>query len=215
MEYNDLSFAYYVKAEDSDEETVYPGFTAEAAGYTIGIDSVTKKPAEEGYTTYTVEYYTDLGIKNILDLTITDMTGIVAWSAPIFDICDYYSGMAGIANLMDENGNGETVLSWQGTETKIYFSEQGDGDMGYSDWTEESDTVVSTVLMAWEERTMEITVPNDYDGILLYIGRTGIEGVGKEACDEADALSVKTQLLLDSGDTADEYYFIRLSDVAE
>lgn len=217
LEYTDLSFAYYVMAEDSYEEAEYPGFTAEPAGYVIGIDSVTKKPAEaEGYTTYTVKYYTELGIKNILDLTQTDMTGPLAWSAPIFDICDYYSGMAGLANLMDENGNGEAVLSWQDTETKIYFAEKMDGgDMGYGEWIQESDTIVSTVFSAWDERTLEITVPDGYDGILLYIGRDGIEGVGKEACDAADELSGKTQLLLDSGNKAEDYYFIRLTDVVE
>lgn len=215
MEY-ELSFVHYVTAEDSEEEAEYEGFRTENEPYKLIIDSVTKETAAEaGYSTYTVKYHLNCGIKSYVDIRERDNIAPVRWTMPVFSLCDYYSGLAGLNNHPDENGETEIVINRQGEEIKVYISEEMEGGNEYGDWYQESEYIYSMIVYYQEKRILTVTVPDDYDGMMLSVPKKGFEGQGKEAYDRARQSSGGTELLLEGGNEAEKYCFVRLSDITK
>ena len=211
----DVSFIHYLREMDSYEEAEYPGLTSENQACTLIIDSVTQKDADEqGYTTFTVQYHLDYAVKQSVDINVTDTSAPVYWVTPAFSICDYYTGLAGIEQLADENGIGETVLNWQGEEIKVRFSVQSGYSEEWGEWYQESDDIYSVLFLCRNEHTIVITVPDGYDGIMLCMGKKGLEGQGKAAADKVIQEQGKTGEILESG-TPEDAYFVRLTDIAE
>lgn len=213
MEY-ELSFVHYVTAEDSNEEAEYEGFRTENEPYKLVIDSVTKETATEtGYSTYIVKYHLNCGIKSYVDIRERDGIAPFTWTMPVFSLCDYYSGLAGLSNQLDENGETETVLNWQEEEIKVYISEEKESNQEYSDWYQESEYIYSMVVYYQEERILKVTVPDDYDGMMLSVPKKGFEGQGKEAFDRARQSCGSTGVIEEGAEA--EYYFVRLSEIAK
>jgi len=211
----DVSFIHYLSEMDSEEEAEYPGLTSENQACTLIIDSVTQKDADEqGYTTFTVQYHLDYAVKQSVDINVTDSSAPVICLVPAFSICDYYTGLAGINLLADENGIGETVLNWQGKEIKVRFSVQSEFTGEWGEWYQESDDIYSVLYICRTEQDLVITVPDGYDGIMLAIGKKGFQGQGKAAVDEI-VQSAGTAGELFGAEKPEDGYFVRLTDIAE
>ncbi len=212
------SFLHYVVGWESEEETAFPGLTTQSAGCKVVIDSVTQKAAEkEGYTTFTVLYHLDCVVKQSVDTREGDSCGWIVWCTPNFTVCDYYTGFSGINNLVDGGiGTAETVLNWNGQEIKITVSLDEKFEWSLGEWNQESDYIYSMLCPARKDCTVTLTVPEGYDGLMLQMGKELPDGQGKAAVEEVMKNSGGTGWEMFWGESkAEDFYFIRLTDIAK
>ncbi|MDE5909315.1 MAG: hypothetical protein K2H52_11330 [Lachnospiraceae bacterium] len=181
------------------------------ARYTFG--EITSEPAQqEGYLTVTIPYEISFSYDVCCYSYYYDLPEAVRRQRNILDVCDYYTG-----SYMHINSDSETYreFEWEGNAYSINVLHSSSENGEALEWITEGN-IDRLPFWAVVSEVLTITIPEGYDGAVLYIRRDkpdiileteqggGDAGdgdlVGKCVCDE---------------DSPEAFMFFRLSDIIQ
>ena len=224
----ELPFAAGTYDPDELEYKEYTGVAVEPVGQatlTIG-DIATAKCDKAGYKAYTIDYSIEGTVRTTVDTYDYDEDYFYEPQMPHIDLADYYSGRLlpyYATNERDEEGYDYIEkVSFNNKITEIayynlisgYDSEEGEWELDESADTSQYEYYDTEVI---EYHTIEVRIPENYDGLVLAIDLNGITEYDTSEYHEYQ--NTERRLLLDADSTgyaynADTSAFIRFSDIA-
>jgi len=181
-----VPFAVGTYDPDTLEAKEYKGVTVEPARDAVITLGETKevKCDKDGYKAYTFDYTIEGIIKVTVDTFDYDPDYHYETQFPHVDVADYYSGnlLTYYPNLekKDEGYDYIDKFTFNNKAYEIaYFNMESYGDSSESDWR--IDEASDDSRMQWyevtvtEQHSMEIRVPEDFDGLVLAVNLNGIK----------------------------------------
>lgn len=199
---------YLPNTEDCKVEPIRDG------GYRITELSLSE-PDADGMVELTLSYTTDAIASTINNLMLTNLYTFVRIEA--FTFFDYYSGytLTETVNPKNDRDSTETVLRCNGEEINVTRNGVRDLNLKQSSWSfDKYDKPVSEwYLNAFF--TYRIKFPAEYDGLCLMINKNGITEYSDSWEDEEEKVNESEPLheWMDEGETKDDYYFLRVSEL--
>ena len=222
-------FAVDTYDPDTLEYKEYKGVTvkpADNATITLG-DITPAKCDKEGYKAYTIEYTVKGDIRVTVDTFDYDENYSYEPQFPHIDMADYYTGtLLTYYPSLERHPDGKNKYDYidpytfNGKNYELaYFNLVSYGESEETDWR--IDDSADDSRMQWydvtvsENHSIEIRVPEDYDGLVLAINLNGVKEYDKEAYYEY--MGSKDRLVFDEDTQSGYTYkpnaskFIRLS----
>ena len=180
------------------------------AYYTFG--EIMSEPAEEeGYITVTIPYDINIPYDWCIDSSFS-RSAEWRYSIPIIDVCDYYTGIKVRLGSLPANGSteGYQVYEWEGNTYSMTVMMSREKDSRYYDWISEGNIEREPHKDSYS-CVISITMPEDYDGAVLFCSNKGDLRSTSTQTGESDS---RNRYVCDENKPED-YTFFRLSDYVQ
>ncbi len=181
------------------------------ADYTITELSLSE-PDGEGMVELTLSYTTD----GIAGLIYTRQSNFhINGRSTGFSCFDYYSGYTLTESYISSGDSYVTALHSNGEEINVTWNDVGDVKMKLSPWAFNKYDQPVCEWYYYGAFTYHIKFPAEYDGLCLMLRKNGITEYS-ESWENEDGKVHESEPLhewMDEGETKDDYYFLRVSDL--
>ena len=211
----DIELPFAMGFKENGQLVDKEGMWIETENAKISFGEITSKPSEmEGYIDITIPYQMIFSATVYQDIDI--YSGSYGWGLtfPKFSVGDYYTGLV-VPDRSTYTGGGGTdflqsdkTYEWNGNVYSIGYSNSEETSYSQSDWDYNGNIAFKTYNFKADE-TYVVTIPNDFDGAILYINRNGSTEVNSE---NTYTIEETEEHMLDKHG-ADDYIFYRLSDI--
>lgn len=172
------------------------------------------EPDANGMVELTLSYTID-GIAGLIYTRQSDY--YIGGRSTGFTFFDYYSGytLTEIANSENDRDSTETLLRCNGEEINVTWDDVGDVKMKQSPWSFNKYDQPVCEWYYYGAITHHIKFPAEYDGLCLMINKNGITEYSESWENEEEKVSESAPLheWMDEGETKDDYYFLRVSEL--
>ena len=212
----DMDLPFAISFTENGEVVDIDGMWIEArpAHYTFG--EITVGPSEqEGYIKVTIPYEVAMSARIYADTSVSGGMAPFHYNCTylMYGVGDYYTGIVVPARdtIESEGADFFQEYEWEGNTYSIAYSyDTNDFGASFSDLESEDYIIYYMECFDRVDVISTITIPEEYDGAVLFINRNGSTDVFID-----EEIDTEEEYLLEDEDDADNYIFYRLSDIIQ